>query len=295
MLNARTLQKSAVRACTDRLVAHGVGFKFRRSAFRSHEPKVTLLAPAGPHSEAVPVDFSVNSVTPLHAAALIEECACIEPRATSLILLVRRWAQNRSICQSLDGHLSPYAWSLLVVYFLQVGTEDGPLLPPIKGISSQRAQWVARQIRRTTSPGVAEGSATRGGAAEQGRSSRHVSVLLGDFFRFYGARFDWHTEAVAVRLAQRSTPQSGRSSHRLLRDGARGPYIEDPFDRSQDLAECMTSASFARLREELARADRLVTSDCSLVDLLLQLPTLCRRASPVSKPSLTDADHMTNL
>merc|ERR1719456_1070848 len=44
-LDARKVQKSAIRACMDRLVSHG-GFKFRRSAFRGQEPKITLLAPA---------------------------------------------------------------------------------------------------------------------------------------------------------------------------------------------------------------------------------------------------------
>merc|ERR1719456_1195027 len=44
-LDARKVQKSAIRACTDRLVSES-GFKFRRSAFRGQEPKITLLAPA---------------------------------------------------------------------------------------------------------------------------------------------------------------------------------------------------------------------------------------------------------
>merc|ERR1719456_1922033 len=43
-LDARKVQKSAIRACTDRLVSAG-SFKFRRSAFRGQEPKITLLAP----------------------------------------------------------------------------------------------------------------------------------------------------------------------------------------------------------------------------------------------------------
>jgi len=119
-LDMQKLQKSAIRACTDRLVSSG-NFKFRRSAFRGQEPKVTLLVPAslGIHSESIPIDFSVNSTTPLYNAALLTECGQIEPRAKALILLVKRWAKDRGICHAAKGHLSPYTWTLLTIYFLQ--------------------------------------------------------------------------------------------------------------------------------------------------------------------------------
>jgi len=47
------LRKSAVRACTDRLVTTG-GFKFRRSAFRGEEPKVVVISPPALHSDCIP-------------------------------------------------------------------------------------------------------------------------------------------------------------------------------------------------------------------------------------------------
>merc|ERR1719265_1471544 len=125
--------KSALRACTDRLVAAG-GFKFRRSAFRGEEPRVTLLVPAslGFFPEAIPVDISVNAVSPLHNAALLTECGRIDSRARALILFVKRWAKDRGVCHGAKGHLSPYMWSLLVIYFLQVGFGEGrSFLPPL--------------------------------------------------------------------------------------------------------------------------------------------------------------------
>merc|ERR1719359_2510985 len=130
-IGAKQLQKSSVRACTDSLVSSG-GLKFRRSAFRGDEPRVTLLVPKvlGFFSDAIPIDFSVNSITPFYTAALLTECGQMEPRAKTLILLVKRWAKDRGICHSAKGHLSPYLWSLLVMYFLQVGVdEEGALLP----------------------------------------------------------------------------------------------------------------------------------------------------------------------
>merc|ERR1719169_332223 len=98
-LDARKVQKSAIRACTDKLVS-ACGFKFRRSAFRGQEPKVTLLAPAslGLSSDSIAIDFSVNVVTPFYNAALLTECGRMDSRAKELILLVKRWAKDRGIC-----------------------------------------------------------------------------------------------------------------------------------------------------------------------------------------------------
>merc|ERR550514_2133451 len=118
LLDMRKLQKSAIRAFTDLLVSKG-GFKFRRSAFRGYEPKVTLLAPTslGITEYAIPLDFSVNTVIPFYNAALLTECGQIDARARSLILLVKRWAKDRGICHAAKGHLHPYAWSLLAIFF----------------------------------------------------------------------------------------------------------------------------------------------------------------------------------
>lgn len=101
-------KKTALRMRTDQLISGG--FKFRRSAFRGREPKVTLLAPAelGFHDESIPIDLSINSTTPLHNAWLLTECGRLDPRAQALALLVRRWAKDRGVCLAAKGHISPY-------------------------------------------------------------------------------------------------------------------------------------------------------------------------------------------
>merc|ERR1719324_534816 len=84
------------------------------------------------NGKTIPLSFSVNTVTPFYAAAFLTECAQMDCRAKELILLVRRWAKDRGISHAAKGHLSPYAWSLLVIYFLQVWDGQGdPLLPTI--------------------------------------------------------------------------------------------------------------------------------------------------------------------
>ncbi|CAK0831426.1 unnamed protein product, partial [Prorocentrum cordatum] len=110
----RRRQKAALRFCTQELVSSGA-FRFRRSSFRSAEPKVTLVTPTalGVCDQAVPVDVFVNSDTPTNHAALLLECGRIDPRAAGLALLVRRWAKDRGICHVARGHMPPYAWTLM--------------------------------------------------------------------------------------------------------------------------------------------------------------------------------------
>ncbi|CAE6924379.1 papd4-b [Symbiodinium natans] len=119
-MDARKMQKSAIRACTDLLVAAG-GFKFRRSAFRCEEPKVTLMGPStmSVSGQGIPVDFSVNCATPGCHAALVSACGGMDARSRGLILLVRRWSKDRGVCHVARGHLSPYGWTLLAIFYLQ--------------------------------------------------------------------------------------------------------------------------------------------------------------------------------
>jgi len=260
-LDSRKLQKSAIRACCDRLVSVG-GFKFRRSAFRGDEPKVTLLVPAsfGLSADSIPIDFSVNAVSPLHNAALLTECGQIEPRARELILLVKRWAKDRGICHAAKGHLSPYSWALLSIFFLQAGVDDnGSLLPPVAEFKMASGLMGKSSVddKSAWSPPVG--------------SNKSVGALFKEFVHFYAKEFDWRKEAISVRSGQRQTPDLALSIVILENsDGIThvGPSIEDPFDVTKNLSSGMNTSSLARLHEELKRAAHMCSSDASLADLL---------------------------
>merc|ERR1719149_590497 len=89
-------------------------------------------------------------MTPLYSDAVLVACGQLDPRAKGLIVLVKRWAKDRGICHEAKGHLSPYLWSLLVFYFLQVGVENaGPMLPALESfaVSSGLMTLPARQKR----------------------------------------------------------------------------------------------------------------------------------------------------
>jgi len=275
-LDVRKLQKSAIRACTDRLVSAG-GFKFRRSAFRGEEPKVTLLVPAsfGVSDESIPIDFTVNSTTPFHNMALLTECGKKEARAKELILLVKRWAKDRGVCHAAKGHLSPYPWSLLVIFFLQAGgasDDDGPLLPPVEDLEVTSTllagnDKVAKEVLKNYHQSEAKWTPPTGDGPR-----KSVGTLFKEFVRFYNTVFDWRKEAICVRTGKRGSPGLSLPIHIIMNEDTQatevGPSIEDPFNPSRNLGNVMTSTSLARLHKEIARADELCAKGCSLTELL---------------------------
>lgn len=267
-MDMRKLQKSAIRVCTDYLVQGG--FKFRRSAFRGQDPKVTLMAPPCASGQRIPMDFTVNSMTPLYNAALLTECGRIDVRARSLALLVRRWAKDRGICHAAKGHLAPYAWTLLAVYFMQVGIEGCPLLPPLQGFKMASGLIVRR--------GSGEADARNDGRRREGScreewpaSQLLVSDLFLKFVHFYAKEFDWHKEAVSVRLGRRASANLHLMLHIIVNEDRStevGPSLEDPFEPARNLGMSATAMGMTRMREEFARAHALTTRSASLSELL---------------------------
>mmetsp|Transcript_6458 Transcript_6458/g.12373 ORF Transcript_6458/g.12373 Transcript_6458/m.12373 type:complete len:651 (+) Transcript_6458:155-2107(+) len=261
----RRLHKSGLRMCTDMLVTSG-GFKFRRSAFRGRDPKVTLMAPRSLDDAAcVPIDFSVNAATPLCNHVLVTACAQVDPRAQMLILLVKRWAKDRGICHAAKGHLMPYAWTLLCIYFLQVGVKGGSILPPFKHLrlalqDSEEVAGLANCLQgwHAPSPGSALGK-------------KRLGQLFKEFVNFY-LEIDWSVEAVSIRWGQRAPPARSLKLNVLETPmgSVVGPSIEDPFMPNENMSEMLTAIGLSRLREELTRAKVCCESSAPLSEILTQ-------------------------
>jgi len=267
----RTLQKWALRVCADKLVSVG-GFKFRRSGFRGSEPKMTLLVPPtlGIFQHAVAIDISVNAVIPLHSAALLTECGKMNPCAKELILLVRRWAKDRGVCHSPKGHFSPYIWSLLTIFYLQVGDQTGEgLLPAL-----DKFEAISSLLNCKKHPMPADPPNVQKPCTEETMPEESLASLLRGFMNFYAHEFAWTSEAVCVRRGQRGPAPLTLPIHIIEHDGNTratepGPSVENPFAVSNNLADSMNSWSFQRMREELRRAaDILAEEPASLSKLL---------------------------
>jgi hypothetical protein len=279
LIDDKKIQKSAIRSCTDLLV--NAGFKFRRSAFRSEEPKVTLLAPStlGISDKAVPVDFSVNIVTPVYNSALMTVASSIDSRILELGLLVKRWAKDRGVCHAAKGHLPPYAWNLLTIFFLQnMGDTEGKdgLLPEF-----DKFDWSISPVGNKKA--CISGKKQDPWVVPQEYDEVMAPQLLKEFFRFYRYTLDWNTEAVSLHRPRKSGKRTkaivirppvasaeelyipeltfGEPAHAVL-------TVEDPWEPRRNLSADVTYFGLCRMKEELCRACNLIAEDGSLSTLL---------------------------
>lgn len=257
----RLHQKAMLRQCADTLVSHG-GFKFRRSAFKALEPKVTLLSPATVFGQAIPVDISVNAVTPLHTAALITECGALEPRARELILLVRRWVKDRGICHAPKGHLSVYAWTILTIHFLQSGQlEEGALLPPLEDFESS-----SKLLPKQPPP---EQVSRPKWKPKPGACKQSTAKLLQSFMRFFASEFAWATDSISLCEKQASVTLPGSIDATSVKQ-PRLCFIEDPFELDNNLGSGMNAWSFQRMIDEMHRAADLLSAESASLSKLLE-------------------------
>jgi len=76
------------------------------------------------------VDLSCNNRQPLKNTALLACYANMHPAVSRLGRAVKLWAKTAGVCGAADRNLSSYAFTLMVVYFLQVDSQVKlPCLP----------------------------------------------------------------------------------------------------------------------------------------------------------------------
>ena len=65
-------------------------------------------------------DVSFMNLTPLGNTRLLRSYVALEPQVQILALAVKRWAKTMGMAKTWDGFISSYAWTCLVIYYLQV-------------------------------------------------------------------------------------------------------------------------------------------------------------------------------
>eukprot|EP00929_Paragymnodinium_shiwhaense_P086504 TRINITY_DN47008_c0_g2_i4.p1 TRINITY_DN47008_c0_g2~~TRINITY_DN47008_c0_g2_i4.p1 ORF type:complete len:326 (-),score=52.24 TRINITY_DN47008_c0_g2_i4:1395-2372(-) len=83
---------------------------------RAKVPIVTLTT----YDEDVVCDISYRNLLPLYNTKLLRTYTKLDPSLTMLVMVVKRWAKAQRLASTRDGYISSYAWTLLVVYYLQV-------------------------------------------------------------------------------------------------------------------------------------------------------------------------------
>ena len=79
--------------------------------------KVPIVKFIDPRS-GLHVDISINNTLALHNTRLLSSYANADSRVRELAICVKHWALHRNVSDSVNGTLSSYAWSILVISHL---------------------------------------------------------------------------------------------------------------------------------------------------------------------------------
>ncbi|CAK0789625.1 unnamed protein product, partial [Prorocentrum cordatum] len=196
----------------------GTPFEVKEVVLRARVPILRLVR------GSLDVDLSVHNATPLRNTRLLRAYASIDARVSSLGLAVKLWAREHHLCGAHAGHLSSYALTLMVVYFLQVAAD--PPLPSLQRGGELDAAFEddAAAAERARSEGAWPAKAT-------------AAALYRGFFRFYADAYGWgQEEVVSVRLGRR---RPLREFPELSSRPGPGLHVEDPFERGRDLGDVL--------------------------------------------------------
>jgi len=259
----------AVSALTSLITTPEVGFQLAQKWFRKAIPTVTLIMPPSFQvlgKDAV-IEFSVNSESHLHNRALITECKQVEPRAKELMLLVNSWARRRGMCVGCRGDFTTFVWTLLTVYFLQVGVPGGALLPPLHFFKCISGEEHVKGSGKISESGNFNGwkSPTEGPAA-----TVSVGELFEVFLVFYMKDVDWRRDVISVLSGVRTAGAGNLFQNTVINadNGSDdGPYIEDPFHPTQNLIS-VNSSRLSCLHEELRRSVHILQNGGVLAEIL---------------------------
>eukprot|EP00913_Durusdinium_trenchii_P020320 g19090.t1 len=169
----------------------------------------------------------------------------IMPELAVLAMAVKCWAKRQEVGSVLDGGLSSYAWTLLIVYYLQV-CHGLPSLHKGSTIPTEKC-WVywerrvnkkgkERKPRHLADPDSEHTVKPRGLVKKRSNHSESLGAWFQGFFDFYANDFDWkeeRPEVVSVRCGRRLQVEDP-SFAALKVDRAKDLQIEERLTLSRD-------------------------------------------------------------
>ena len=211
------------------------------------------------------VDLCVAEHLGLANTAMLRVYGLLHPAFSQLVLFIKHWSQRRRVNGALQGCLSSYAWSLLVLFVMQ--TAEPRALPVLQ--SPALTQQLPRKILNR-----ADGAQFDCTFCDN-TSQAHASInfipetqlgfgeLLLRFFALYST-IEWDKYVVSVRTGQlQPRPGVNPNGHSELHPEfvpCQGPVsIEDPFEVTRELAEGMTPETCGITRSEIHRAHALLS------------------------------------
>jgi hypothetical protein len=132
-------------------------------------------------SDGLYVDLCVDNPNVHLNTRLLKEYSNFDPRVRPLVMAIKLWCSRRGVNCPKTGTLTSYAWSLLVIHYLQCGVYP-PVLPSLQADRTQ----VEAFVKQNTAP---------------------VGYLFLDFFRYFGCFLDGSPYCMADKWSHRCLAQ----------------------------------------------------------------------------------------
>lgn len=260
------------------------GFVVELTALSAKVPVCTLFDVGSQRK----IDVTVNNGLPVFNTRLLRYYTKLYPDGLvrKLVLLVKCWSKNRDVNGAKNKHLSSYALTLMVIFYLQVGFPE-PLLPSLQALSKElsEGQRTLMQDGRTFDVSmVSAATCLKNWAPPQ--PVPDLDRLLRGFFDFYVERFDWKNDVISVRLgayANRADVHFGVKGQEHMGGLC---WIEDPIETTRNLNCVLTESTFQVLQSELKLAASVLASPVTTFAQLIPLPAAKPRPKRKSRDDM---------
>lgn len=152
------------------------------------------------------VDISFGNDVVLYNSQLLRAYADFDQRAMALGILVKHWAKQRGIRSPLEGTLSSYSYSLMVIHFLQLNHvlpnfQNPPeTLMAMAGLDSAERLLEEGHNVWFLNPGSVKGDIEDEDWLGCRKCTASLPELFFGFFRYFALEFNFYSHVVSIRL-----------------------------------------------------------------------------------------------
>ncbi|NWS19665.1 TUT7 uridylyltransferase, partial [Pachyramphus minor] len=171
------------------------------------------------------VDISLYNTLALHNTRLLSSYAAIDPRVKYLCYTMKVFTKMCDIGDASRGSLSSYAYTLMVLYFLQ--QRNPPVIPVLQEIYKEpkKPEILVDGWNIYFFDKIEELSAVW---PEYGKNTESVGQLWLGLLRFYTEEFDFKEHVICIRRKNLLTTFKKQWTSKYI-------VIEDPFDLNHNL------------------------------------------------------------
>nr|CAB3266898.1 poly(A) RNA polymerase gld-2 [Phallusia mammillata] len=195
------------------------------------------------HLSGMDCDVNINNLIGVRNTFLLFAYARYDPRVRPLALCVKAWAKNNDINDAKHATLSSYALVLMVIHYLQCGTQPA-VLPSLQNL---HPEMFSERI-----PICAVEAYSRRVPLVPSRNQQTLYELLRGFFRYFSC-FDYDDKVISVRRGTKFSVENLPHSELWKQKPIK---IEEPFDSNNVARAVHNYPKAQKIINEFRKASR---------------------------------------